>query len=193
MNRSRTWNNPFRRLVVLCGPSGVGKTTVASKLLTDPRVDRVITVTTREPRAQEKDGVDYWFMDRAEFATRRSQGAFLEWAEVYGHWYATPRSGVESILDADRIALLVVDIQGAEQIHTVMPEALFVFLLPPDRDTLRQRLTGRDTEDAATRERRLEEAEQEIARASWFDHCIPNDNLDTTVQHIRAAMGLEDG
>ena len=192
MSRSRTSSEDRTggRIVVLSGPSGVGKTTVAGRLLEDPVFERVVTATTRAPRPGEEDGRDYHFLDPAEFERRRAAGAFVEWAEVYGHRYATPRAEIESIRARCKTPLLVVDIQGAEQIRDSGLPAVFVFLLPPDAETLQDRLAGRGTEREGQRDRRLEKAAAEIARAGWFDHRIENRHLEETMRRVRAALGL---
>ncbi|MBN2492409.1 MAG: guanylate kinase [Planctomycetes bacterium] len=192
MNSSRTSNEgaPGRRIVVLSGPSAVGKTTVARHLVADPALERVVTVTTRPPRPREVDGRDYHFLDRAEFERRRAAGEFLEWAQVYGHFYATPRAAVDAILQRRMTPLLVLDIQGAEQIRDAGLDAVFIFLVAPDAETLEDRLAGRGTEGPGQRDRRLEEAAAEVARAAWFTHRIENRDLEETVRRVRAAIAL---
>ena len=191
MSRSRTSSEKAGgrgRIVVLSGPSGVGKTTVSSALLEDPRMKRVITATTRCPRPGEVDGIDYLFMTRPDFARHRENGDFLEWAEVHGEFYATPSAPVEALVSAGKDALLVIDVQGAAQVKSSGVNALFLFLLPPTLDILRERLTGRGTERKDQVDRRLETAARETAEAAWFDHQVVNDSLESTVAELREIL-----
>lgn len=190
MNRSRTSNDapPRGRVVVLTGPSGVGKTTVSQRLLTDPRLLRVITATTRPPRPGEVDGCDYLFLSRTAFVQRRERGEFLEWAVVYDEFYGTPLAQVEAVVASGKDALLVIDVQGAGQVKQARPEALFLFLLPPDLETLEKRLAGRGTERDAQVEGRLDQAAREMAEADWFDHCVVNDEVEKAVEALRAIL-----
>jgi len=175
-------------VVVLTGPSGVGKTTVSQRLLTDPRLLRVITATTRPPRPGEVDGCDYLFLSRTAFVQRRERGEFLEWAVVYDEFYGTPLAQVEAVVASGKDALLVIDVQGAGQVKQARPEALFLFLLPPDLETLEKRLAGRGTERDAQVEGRLDQAAREMAEADWFDHCVVNDEVEKAVEALRAIL-----
>lgn len=174
--------------MVLTGPSGVGKTTVSHHLLMDPRLERVITATTRTPRPGEVDGRDYLFLSRDVFVQRRERGEFLEWAVVYGEFYGTPLAHVEAVVASGKDALLVIDVQGAGQVKRTRLKALFLFLLPPDLETLEKRLTGRGTERDAQVEGRLERAAREMDEAGWFDHRIVNDDVDMAVEALRALL-----
>ncbi len=189
MSRSKT-SSDAPRIIVLSGASGVGKTTVAERLLRDPRFERVITATTRAPRDGEADGRDYHFHDAASFEAARDRGEFLEWAEVYGRYYGTPKQSVDAILARGRHAVLVIDVQGAQQLRGIDFDATFVFIDAPDRETLVKRLTGRGTESPEDLARRLETAEREIAAAPSFDHRIPNVTVDGTVDAILAQLGI---
>ena len=132
------------RLLVLSGPSGVGKTVVGERILKDPRFGRAITATTRAPREGERDGVDYHFLTVEEFRRRLAAGWFLEHAEVYGRLYGTPVASVEDLRAAGLHCLLVIDVQGAATLRRQGVDALFVFLDPPSLDELARRLAGRD-------------------------------------------------
>lgn len=171
--------NKRPRLVVLAGPTAVGKGTVAAYVREHhPHVWLSVSATTRQPRPGERDGVHYLFVSDAEFEKMRHEGDLLEWAVVHGRAkYGTPRSPVESTLAAGRPALLEIDLQGARQVRQAMPEALFVFLAPPSWDELVQRLVGRGTETEAERNVRLETARVELAAAREFDVTIVNDDV----------------
>lgn len=173
------------RLVILSGPSGVGKDTVinAWKHL-DPSVERVIAYTTRQPRPGEVDGVDYHFISREAFQERAAAGSFLEYKEVHDYHYATPKDDMEALLAQGKIAVLKIDVQGALTVMELRPDALSIFLLPPDGDELHRRIRGRGTEDEGTIRKRLENAVAELALADRYHFAIVNDDVDTVVQRL---------
>lgn len=175
------------RLVVLAGPTAVGKGTLLRALLErNPDVWVSVSATTRPARPGETDGIEYRFVSEEEFTDLVSAGEMLEWATVHGvHRYGTPRTPVLEALAAGRPALLEIDLQGARQVRETMPDALFVFVEPPSWEELERRLVGRGTESPDERARRLETARLELAAAEEFDRVIVNDDVDT------AAAALE--
>ena len=178
------------RLVVLAGPTAVGKGTVAADVrATHPEVWISVSATTRRPRPGEQHGVHYWFVSDEEFDRMVTQGDLLEWALVHGSArYGTPRGPVEEALAAGRPAMLEIDLQGARQVRETMPEALFVFLSPPSWDELVRRLVGRGTETEEERTRRLETAREEMAAEAEFDVTIVNHEVHAAATELVALM-----
>ncbi len=175
-------------LFVLSAPSGAGKTTVADRLLkTCPRVRRIITATTRPKREGEEHGVDYIFMDKAEFERRTEEGYFLEYANVYGNYYGTPKDQVLKNEQEGVDSLLVIDVQGASKIREVYPESVLIFLMPPSIEELRRRLLGRGY-GRENLEQRIQKAEEEIACARHFDYIVVNEFIDKTVEALHTII-----
>ncbi|WP_454048541.1 guanylate kinase [Cellulomonas sp. Marseille-Q8402] len=180
------------RLTVLAGPTAVGKGTVSADLRARyPQVWLSVSATTRSPRPGEVDGVHYHFVTPEQFDAMVADGELLEWAVVHGrNRYGTPRRPVEERLAAGEPALLEIDLQGARQVRTTMPEAQFVFLAPPSMEELVRRLVGRGTEDEEERARRLQTAEVEMAAEPEFDHVVVNDDVRRATDELVALMGL---
>ncbi len=178
--------------VVLAGPTGVGKTTVARALAADAeRFVFSVSATTRRPRPGERDGADYEFVPREDFERMVGAGEFAEWAWVHDHLYGTP---LRNLAGGDgRRVLLDIDVQGAAQVRENVPSAVFVFLLPPSLGTLLARLSGRGTEPRNEIARRLRVARDELARVPEFDHVLVNDDLDATIEAVRAIARGEGG
>jgi len=178
------------RLVVLAGPTAVGKGTVAAYIRSHfPDVWVSVSMTTRKPRPREIDGKHYYFVDDAQFDRMRAAGEFLEWAVVHGRAkYGTPGRPVEEALTAGRKALLEIDLQGARQVREQKPEALFVFLAPPSWDELVRRLVGRGTESEEERGVRLATAREELAAQKEFDITIVNDNVQRASEELVSLM-----
>jgi guanylate kinase len=178
------------RLVVLAGPTAVGKGTVAADIRErHPEVWISVSATTRPPRPGEVDGVHYWFVSDAEFDRMVASGELLEWAVVHrGARYGTPRRAVATMLAEGRPALLEIDLQGARQVRETMPEALFVFLKPPSWEELVRRLTGRGTETAEEQARRLETALEELAAEEEFDVTIVNHEVHAAAEELVTLM-----
>ncbi len=175
------------RLVVLSGPSGVGKGTVVDEVRRRrPDVWVSVSATTRSPRPGEQDGVHYLFWTREQFDRTIADGGFLEWAEFAGNRYGTPRGAVERRLAAGTSVLLEIELMGARQVRRAMPGALMVFLAPPSWEDLERRLRGRGTEDPAAISRRLERARAEMGANAEFDEVVVNDDV------VRAAEQLLD-
>jgi len=175
------------QLVVVSGPSGVGKSTVLAKAreLTDAAFS--VSATTRPPRQGERDGRDYRFVDRATFERMIRDGELLEWATVFGQYYGTPAGAVRAALAEGKTVLLDIDVQGGIQVHEKMPDAAFVLIVPPGPEALRDRLTGRATESPEALRRRLDQAEKEIraARESGvYGYTVVNDDLDRAVRQV---------
>ena len=178
------------RLVVLAGPTAVGKGTVAAYIRDNfPEVWLSVSATTRTPRPGETDGVHYHFVDDAEFERMRQAGELLEAAVVHGMAsYGTPRKPVEEALAAGRMALLEIDLQGARQVREAMPDAFFVFLAPPSWEELVRRLVGRGTETEEERETRLATARHELAAAEEFHATIVNDEVRHAAEQLVSLM-----
>jgi guanylate kinase len=178
--------------IVLAGPSGGGKTTVRQALL-ERRSDIVFSVsaTTRPPRPGETDGVDYQFLGRAEFEDLIEVGDLLEWAEVHGQLYGTPQANLERAWHDEAHLLLDIDVQGARQLRAIQPDALTVFLLPPDFNRLVGRLRGRGSEDAGTFRTRMRTALSELSEVERFDYVVVNDHIDDTLRAVEAIVSAE--
>ncbi|MFL1999106.1 guanylate kinase [Microbacterium sp. A1-JK] len=176
------------RLVVLAGPTAVGKGTVAAHIKENyPEIHLSVSATTRPPRPGEIDGEHYYFVDDAEFDRMIATGALLEYATVHNkHRYGTPREPIERVLDGGGTALLEIDLQGARQVRAADPSATLVFLLPPSWDELVQRLVGRGTEDAEERARRLRTARVELASQNEFDYRVVNDEVPAAADAVVA-------
>jgi len=177
-------------LIVIAGPSGVGKGSVVKRLLArDPEgLALSVSATTRDPRPSEVDGRDYLFVDDASFRALAESGGLLEWADVFGNAYGTPAAEVEDQLDAGMDVILEIDVQGAQQVKERAPEALLIFLAPPSLADLEARLRGRGTESEERMSRRLEKAAWEIAQAGWFDHVVVNDALERATDQVAAII-----
>ncbi|MBA2365389.1 MAG: guanylate kinase [Actinobacteria bacterium] len=176
---------PPGRLVVVSGPSGAGKGTVVGGVLARrPETILSVSATTRTPRPEERDGTDYRFLSQESFRALAEIGELLEWAEVYGHLYGTPRRPVEDALAAGHDVVLEVDVQGALQVRESLPDAVLVFIKPPSLEELEARLTGRGTENAGTLARRTEAARGELEHVDRYDHVIVNDRADDAVTEL---------
>ncbi|MDX5399513.1 MAG: guanylate kinase [Actinomycetes bacterium] len=181
---------PAGRLVVLAGPTAVGKGTVAGYIREHhPEIWISVSATTREPRPGEVHGRHYWFVSDEEFDELVEDDQLLEWAVVHKRArYGTPRKPVEEALAAGRPALLEIDLQGARQVRRTMPEALFVFLAPPSWEELVRRLVGRGTETPEERERRLETAREELAAEGEFDVTVVNTEVHAAGEELVALV-----
>lgn len=177
------------RVVVLTGPSGVGKGTLLKVLLAQhPEAFLSISATTRSPRPGEVDGQHYYFLSHDQFQAKIAEQEFLEWAEFAGNFYGTPRSPVVEQVDQGRTVILEIELEGARQVRKTLPSARQVMLLPPSVEELERRIRERGTEDENAIARRLLQAQTEISAAKEFDCCVINDQIDRAVAELEAAI-----
>lgn len=173
-------------VLVVCAPSGAGKTTLTTRLRTEfPHIGFSVSCTTRKPRPGEVDGKDYHFISEADFLRRREEGGFAETACVHDNWYGTPLHPVEAMLREGRDVLFDIDVQGAAQLRLSLPRAHFLFIFPPSMAELEARLRGRGTDDEAAVQRRLRNAATEMEQAHWFDAWVVNHTVDEAYGSLR--------
>lgn len=179
-------------LILISGPSGTGKGTVCDLLRQKhPEISYSISATTRQPRPGEQDGVNYYFYTKEKFREMIDQGQLLEWADVYGNFYGTPKQKVLDRLEAGEDILLEIDTQGALNVMKVMPEGLFIFLLPPSLEELAARLKGRGTETEESLHRRLGAAVDEIKLATKYRYVVVNDKVEDAQETIAKIIEAE--
>ncbi|MPQ42457.1 guanylate kinase [Clostridium tarantellae] len=179
-------------LIVISGPSGAGKGTICKALL-EKNEDIFISVsaTTRNPREGEVDGVNYHFLSKEQFLRRVEEDDFLEWAEVYGNYYGTPKSNVEKLLDEGKNVILEIDIQGALKVKEKAREGVFIFILPPSMEELKQRIIKRGSETPESLMTRFKSAYQEINYVSKYNYAVVNDNVEDAVNKIESVLIAE--
>ncbi len=180
-------------LIVISGPSGVGKGTVRKALFEEQGHDFVysISMTTRKPRVGEVDGIDYYFVSREAFEKRIKEDALLEYAEFVGHYYGTPKDKVERYLSEGKEVVLEIEVEGALQVREAMPDAVFLFIGPPSRRALYTRLLSRGSEDSSTLKQRMDKAEREFLLAHKYDYIIINDDVRNAADRIIAIIRAE--
>lgn len=178
--------NGYSSIYIVTAPSGTGKTTMTRRLSAEiPDLEFSISHTTRKQRSGEVDGEHYRFVTKSAFEALCDSGAFVEWAQVFGNYYGTAQSEINRIIKKGHRVLLEIDVQGAQQIADIYPEAALIFILPPSISTLCQRLKMRGTDDAKTRKRRLATAYQELQLGQRFKHFIVNDDLENAYLELK--------
>jgi guanylate kinase len=180
-------------LVVISGPSGVGKSTVRQALFSMKGHNLVysVSMTTRAPRATEKEAVDYYFVSKDEFNRRIEEDMFLEYAEFVGNMYGTPLDKVEELLDEGKEVVLEIDTEGALQVRSKMPDAIMIFIVPPTKEALYERLRRRGTESDYQLEKRIEKANKEFKLAHKYDYIVANDDVENAADRILAIIRAE--
>lgn len=180
-------------LLVLSSPSGAGKTSITRALIgREENLTLSVSVTTRKPRAGEVDGVDYRFINEADFIAMRDKGELLEWAKVFDNYYGTPKKVVEEELENGRDLLFDIDWQGTQQLHEKMTkDVVRIFILPPSRQELLSRLKKRAQDDEAVVQRRMKDSAAEMAHFQEYEYCIINDNLENSIHQVQSILHAE--
>lgn len=180
-------------LIVLSGPSGVGKGTVRKAIFEEEGIDfqYSISATTRSPRKGEVDGEDYFFVTREQFEERINNGDMLEYAQYVNNYYGTPKSFIDQTLASGRDVFLEIDVQGALQVKSKMPEGIYIFLTPPDLTNLRSRLVGRGTDSSEVIEKRVAAARDELKMMINYDYAVENDVVSRAIDRIKAIITAE--
>ncbi len=180
-------------LVVISGPSGVGKGTVRKALFDreNHNLEYSVSMTTRPPRIGETDGIDYFFVSKKQFEQRIKNEKLLEYAEFVGNYYGTPIDYVEERLDKGKEVVLEIEVQGAMQVRERMPDAVFIFIAPPSRQALRDRITKRATEPERIINKRMQKAEREFGMAHKYDYIVVNDTVENAADRIMAIIRAE--
>jgi guanylate kinase len=184
-------SNRRGQLVIVSGPTASGKSTLWRRLVSHPQVRFSVSATTRAPRANETNGRDYHFVDDARFDQMIAQGELLEWAEVHGHRYGTPRGPVVKAIDAGFDVVLEIDVQGAIALRESGLPTISIFVAPPSREELEQRLRDRGTETEAQMAKRLAIVEQEMAASREYDHVVVNDDLERMIDEVEILLNLQ--
>jgi guanylate kinase len=190
-NKKKSTKTAPPLLIVISGPSGVGKDATLHRMKkAGLPYHYVVTVTTRPKRHEEKNGVDYWFISEAKFHQMVKENQFIEWAKVYGNYYGVPKREIKEALKQGLDTVVKVDVQGAATIKQILPDALFIFLMPPSSEELANRLKRRHGISPADLDVRLGKAQEEMESLPLFDYVITNhtDNLDLTADQINAAV-----
>lgn len=179
-------------LIVVSGPSGAGKDTICQKLIKEnSNIWMSVSMTTRKPRPLEKDGVDYFFVSSEEFENKINDNTFLEYASYNDNYYGTPKDKVEEKLNEGKDVILVIDINGAINIKKIIPSALFIFIMPPDMETLKNRLIGRKTESKDKVVQRFITAYNEVNNYKKYNYVVVNDNVEDAVNKVKSIIQSE--
>lgn len=179
-------------LIVVSGPSGAGKDTICQKLIKEnSNIWMSVSMTTRKPRPLEKDGVDYFFVSKEDFLNKINNNTFLEYASYNDNYYGTPKDKVEEKLNEGKDVILVIDINGAVNIKKIIPSALFIFIMPPDMETLKNRLIGRKTESKDKVVQRFITAYNEVNNYKKYNYVVVNDKVEDTVNKVKSIIQSE--
>ena len=179
------------KLFIISGPSGAGKGTICKRLIDETKVEISVSMTTRQPRAGEEEGKSYYFTTKEDFLKEVEADGFLEWAEVYGNYYGTPKAKVDEKLAAGIDVVLEIDIQGALNVKEAYPEGIFIFILPPSMAELRKRITGRGSETEESLKLRLSETLKEVSYIDKYDYCVVNGELEEAVNRVKSIVTAE--
>ncbi len=179
------------QLIVISGPSGAGKGTVCKAIIEKNNFWISVSATTRSPRNDEIEGVSYYFISKEAFLEKIESEGFLEYAQVYGNYYGTPKSEVLKVLDSGRDVILEIDIQGALKVKTAYPNGLFIFILPPSMEELKNRITNRGSETPESLITRFTSAHKEISFVSKYDYAVVNDTVDSACNKIQSIIIAE--
>lgn len=179
-------------LFIVSAPSGSGKTTLCNRIVDSiGGLSRSISMTTRPPRAGERDGMDYIFIEKEEFLKRKKKGEFLEWAKIFNEFYGTPKKYVKHLLAKGQDVLLSIDVQGAMKIKRLGMRAVYIFILPPSMAKLKERLVGRSTDTKKAIAKRLRVAKRELSYLERYDYVVVNNMLESAIENLRSIIIAE--